>query len=103
MDPTLAKKVAAKAVEFFNELHTGNGISDVEVEEIEPSDDGTEWHVTVGYARPARTYTPEARLRKMLNPALDFVGAGKERDYKRITVRTSDFEVIRMSLREPVA
>lgn len=101
MDPTVAKKIAAKAVEFFNEFHAGNGVSDVEVEEIEPSDDGTEWNVTIGYARPARTYTPEAQLRRMLNQ--EFGRAWKERDYKRITVRASDLEVVRMSLHEPVA
>jgi hypothetical protein len=102
MDTESAKRAAVKAVEFFREMHPDKGISDVEVEEIELSADESEWSVTIGYARPLRTYTAEARLRRLLNPAENLIQA-KERDYKRITLRAGDLQVLRMTIREPVA
>lgn len=102
MDAKTAKKMAQLAIKFLADAQLEPHMTDARVEEIETSDDGSEWYVTVSYARPLPSYTAEAQLAQILPSAAPFGQRPMERDFKRVTVRADNGEVISVARRELV-
>lgn len=100
MDAKKAKQVAFSALDFFRALEIEPKATDPRIEEIEQSEDGEEWYVTISYARPQPAYAPEARLAKLMGTSLLDSTPPMERDYRRLVVRASDLEVIKIGLKD---
>ena len=89
-----AAKLAIDFVEgFYNEL--GQAIQDVMLEEIELSDDGSAWQITVGFSRLGR-------VNSAVNPLIPEVLLPKyerTRQYKVVSVDRGTGEIPKMKIR----
>lgn len=103
MDAKTARRMAQVALQFLSEAQLEPQMTDARVEEIETSGDGSEWYVTVSYARPLPSYTAEAQLAKIL-PSAVLTGRDTpmERDFKRVTIKANSGEVVSVARRELV-
>ena len=61
------------------------------LEEVETSENGDLWYVTLSFIRKAEAESLEDAIR----------GHGYQREYKVITVRASDGQVLSMKMRQP--
>ena len=84
----MAKEAAHIAVSYLSELYDDpKSLQDVLIEEIERSDDGRYWYVTLGYTRPK---------------LFDFFGARPlPREYKVFEIESATREVKSMKIRKP--
>lgn len=95
--PLTAKQAARMAIDFvegfYNEL--GQSIQDVMLEEIELSDDGSAWQITVGFSRLDRVNSPfNPMIPETLMPKFE-----RSRQYKVVSVDRQTGDIPRMKIR----
>jgi uncharacterized OB-fold protein len=85
-------KVAVKnAVRFLQELYGDEAVQDIRLEEVELSEDGNVWHVTLSFS-PTNGGSTSSDLAAAL-------GVLTKREYKIVTVWSSTGEVRSMKIR----
>jgi hypothetical protein len=84
------KEAVKAAMQFVAETFEGQILADPRLEEIEPSDDGLYWYITLSFTRGG----PQANFAAALG-----VNSGA-RDYKTITVDASNGTVKKMLIRQ---
>ena len=96
-NPLTAKQAAKMAIDFvegfYNDL--GQAIQDVMLEEIELSDDGSAWQITVGFSRLGR-------VNSAINPMIPEVLMSKferTRQYKVVSVDRVTGDIPKMKIR----
>ena len=90
VDTPEAVQAALTATQFVQILLSPEDITDVRVEEFQPSSDGTSWLVTVGFLRP-----------EVIQPLKYLEGVKTRfRDYKVVTIDKSNGKAISMRNRE---
>ncbi len=88
------KTAVEKALTFLVDMYQNEGIQDARLEEVERSEDGASWHVTLSFLRKSqRTLAPSLQ---------EALGLRCERDYKVFTVGVEDGEVRSMKIRTAV-
>ena len=92
--PTLGVHDAVKSATFHLESLLGN-VSDLRLEEVELSDDGRWWFVTLGYYRPDARPLPSNVINDMLGNS-----GGIPREYKVFTVDAETGQVKAMKMRK---
>jgi len=83
------KRSVAEALHFLQEMLEGEGLTDVRLEEVELSDDGSLWHITLSFLRRP--------------PQSDLVSALglPQREYKMITMSSDTGEMRSMKITAP--
>lgn len=78
------------ALHFLKEAYSGKEISDILLEEVELSDDGSRWFITLGFNRLVEI--PDAQF--------PFMGQAKlKREFKTITVDSSTGVAVGMKMK----
>ena len=85
------KHAVRQAVAFLQEVYGDEAVGDVRVEEVELSEDGSAWHVTLSFAPPSGRSTSSD-----LAAAL---GVLTKREYKIVTVSSPTGAVRSMKIR----
>ena len=78
------KEAAQKASEYFATLYTDEGIHSVQLEEVEISDDGKYWLITLSYPMPGQL------------PTID---PNHKRKYKVFKIDAETGQVVSMKIR----
>jgi len=94
------KEAAKAATDFITSLYNTHELINLSLEEVELSDNGEFWYITLGYTRPLKVLPPRntaSALQGYLNQPTT------EQVYKVITVRSHDGEVTSMKIRAPIA
>lgn len=94
------KEAVQAAINFISELYDPKELTNLTLEEVELSDNGEYWHITLGYTRPVKVVPPRTTataLQNFLNEPLT------ERVYKIISVRAEDGKATSMKIRMPLA
>lgn len=94
MDVSTARQAAQAALKFLSELQPEPAMTDFRIEEIELSDSGEDWSVTVSYLRRRPDDEPG------FGGARGLLGIDRDRAYKRVGVRASDGSITGMRIRE---
>ncbi len=81
------KQAAQKASEYFTTLYTGRNTANVQLEEVELTEDGRYWLITLSYPLASLTGLSE------------FLGKGGPREYKVFKIDASTGEVKSMKIR----
>jgi len=90
------KQAVDAAARYAADLFAQEGILDMRLEEVELSEDGGTWHVTLSVRRKRKVSSPlEETLR-----AGSVVGAPMDRDFKVLSVRASDGGVTSVKIRQ---
>jgi hypothetical protein len=92
MDVADARQAAKAARTFLTDLQPEPEMADFRIEDIELTDDGLEWWVTLSYRR--KRPDEDRAVPSML------FGIEKDRAYKRVGIRASDGSIIGMKIRE---
>ena len=89
MPPIAVKQAVRIALDYFKDLYDTGGLRDIRLEEVELTEDGKFWLVTLGFDRPV----PQA--------IFEAFGAPKyQREYKVLKIDSSRGEVHGMKIRE---
>lgn len=94
-NPITAKHAVKMALEYVREMYADSGsqIMDLSLEEIQPTDDGDWWHVTVGFFRLSDpNISPSAYL---VAPSSE-----KKRQYKIVPVNRQTGDIRGLCIRE---
>jgi len=91
------KQAVAAAFDATKEFYSGQELIGIQLEEIEKSEDGKYWFITLGFFVPDAT--PPANSSKLLDVAI-FQGKKYERKYKVYKIDANNAEVISMKIRE---
>ena len=94
------KDAVRVAVDYVRDLLSPDQLSDVRLEEVELSDDGDYWFVTVGFSRPEVQKQREAvatgsGILGLLRPQT------LEREYKVVKINARSGDVQSMKIRQP--
>jgi hypothetical protein len=94
------KDAVRVAVEYVKDLLAPDQLSDVRLEEVELSDDGEYWFVTVGFSRPELQRQRETALTGtailgLLRPQ------ALGREYKVVKIHAGSGDVQSMKIRQP--
>jgi len=84
------KSAVKIAMQYVLDLLSGDQVRDVRLEEVEFSDDGEYWLVTIGFSRP------EAQ-----RSAFEVLHGRFEREYREVKVLAKDGQVRSMRIRKP--
>ena len=84
---TNVREAVGIAFRFADEVLAQQKLVEPRLEEVEASQDGELWHVTISFVREP------AKLAEMLEPMI--------REYKVVTVRAQDGQVQSMKIRQP--
>jgi len=82
------KEAVAKALQYMHDLY-GSNFSDFLLEELEPTEDGKFWLITIGFSRPVPS---SSTLAELIRPK-------GERFYKIVKVDTTTGEPISIKIR----
>ena len=85
------KEAAKKAYEFIKEVPGYEDKGEILVEEVEKTEDGCFWLITLGYLVPANYGSPSLRL-FTINPEY-------KKEYKRFKINVDTGEVESMTIR----
>ena len=92
-----ANDAIKRARDYVKSVYADTKVTNVMLEEIEKSEDGRYWHVTIGFTRPAvvrdETYSEAIRTASLVS------GRPLERDYKQIVIDDASGEVVAMRIR----
>lgn len=94
------KEAVTAAMSFMTDLYNARELANLSLEEVELSDDGEYWSITLGYTRPVTSlqpHNPAATLQSYLNQQKI------EQVYKVVSVRNQDGQVTSMKMRAPIA
>ena len=80
------KEAAQKASDYFAALYSGQGISNVQLEEVELTDHGRYWLITLSYPQPS--------------DLAGLFGTGSRREYKVFKIDARTGEVKSMKIRK---
>jgi hypothetical protein len=86
------KQAAQSASEFVGELFPANTVSDVRLEEVELSEDGSHWLITLSFPPPASLSRGSSGPFGVSSPA--------PRQYKIFKIKADTGEVQSMKIRE---
>lgn len=90
------KEAVDAAARYTAEVFAQEGILDTRLEEVELSEDGDTWHVTLSFLRKRKVSSPlEEQLR-----AGSVGGPPMDRDFKVLSVRASDGVVTSVKIRQ---
>ncbi len=94
------KEAVKLAIEFVRTtyLEAGDQIADLALEEVQPTDDGDWWHITVGFFRekdPRLETLAQSQLRALNNDRYE-----KTRKYKVVQINQKTGEIRGMTIRE---
>jgi hypothetical protein len=92
------KQAVANAVKFLTDMFAGEPIMDVRLEEVELSEDGQYWYITLSMLRkPGES----GRIPSVAESLQSFIGR-MDREYKVLAVRAQDGQVQSMKIRQLV-
>jgi hypothetical protein len=89
------KEAVIKAFEFVEALYRGGCLQAPQLEEVELSDDGSKWFITVSFLRPKSFNDATKELRDA-----GIVPPQYEREYKLVTLSAEDGAVQSMKIRQ---
>ena len=84
------KEAVSVALQFVADLY-GDKVSNLQLEEVELSDDDEYWYITISFTQPKLLSHPLAAV--MQSPTF-------ERMYKRVTIETSTGNIRAMKIRD---
>lgn len=99
------KQAIRIAKDYVESVYAEVGISNVLLEEVVPSEDGSKWHITIGFDRgfDRSSKQEQASSEESDMGMLEFrrllAGRPLDRDYKRVTVDDETGEVVSMEIR----
>ena len=94
------KEAVRIAVEYVRELYAPDELVDLRLEEVELSESGKYWHVTIGFSRPElkkqqrQVEPPGGSVLSLLRPQI------LEREYKVVTINAQSGDVRSMKIRQ---
>lgn len=91
------KQAVETAVHYLADLFAHEDISDIRLEEVELSEDGQTWHVTLSFLRKAKA-TGQPLVDALRVGSMG--GTEKTRDFKVLAVRAENGEVTSMRIRQ---
>ena len=91
------KQAVETAANYLADLFANEGISDIRLEEVELSEDGQTWYVTLSFLRTrkatGRTLVDGLRVGSV-------GGIEKDRDFKVLALRATDGQVTSVKIRQ---
>ena len=84
------KEAIVKAMEYFDLIYDDKKYSDLQLEEVELSDDGSYWLITLGYGVPVKSH---AVVRALGSPT-------QYKKYKILKVKSDTGDVVSMKIRQ---
>lgn len=101
------KQAVTVAFDFTRQLFAQETPHDIRLEEVELTENGEQWLVTVSFLReiPLELYSQRSLAAALMNPAFDiFVADGKKyrRVYKQLTVDAKTGEIHSLKMRAAV-
>jgi hypothetical protein len=98
-EPIDVKKAVKLATRYFIDLYSETRYADLSLEEVELSEDGGFWSITLGYNEP-ENLMEKARARQVSGPLAGLLSVnGPKRRYKLFKVDARSGRVISMRIR----
>lgn len=89
------KQATLKAVDYLTTLYDQKDISEIDLEEVELSDDDQYWYITLGYN--SESTKPGSKLSDSIKRAMLL----RDRKYKQFKINRDTGDIVSMKIRVP--